>query len=72
MALIASSNDLSRTWLVSFARIKVGEDMVMKSCKSLEEAAPESSQTCGATLLMMARRAGYMASSLPFPDVIRV
>jgi hypothetical protein len=72
MAFIASSNDWSKVWLLSFASKKLGEDIDANSWSNFELGARPRFCTYAAMLLMMASRAGYMASSLPLLVVRRV
>jgi hypothetical protein len=65
MALMASSNDRRRLWLVSLASRNEGEDMELNNCMILAQVGPLSPSRYAAMLLMTARSAGYMAESFP-------
>lgn len=58
MAFMASSNECSSVWLLSFARRKLGDDIEAKSCSSFELDARPRFSVYAAMLLMIARRAG--------------
>ena len=69
---MASSNDRSRSWFVSLAKRKDGDDMELKRSMILRHVAELRPSRYAATLLMTARRAGYIAVSFPPLLVIRV
>jgi hypothetical protein len=58
--------------LFSFANKKLGDDIEANKCISFELGALPRFCTYAAMLLMMANRAGYMASSFPLLVVSRV
>ena len=72
MALMASSKDVSKAWLVSLARRNDGEDIDAKSCSSLRHDKALRCSRYAATLLIIASKAGYIASNLPLLLVMRV
>jgi hypothetical protein len=58
MAFIDSSSDVNKSWLLSFARRKEGEDMEEKSCISLEQVAIFMPSRDAAMLFITASSAG--------------
>ena len=72
MALIDSNKDVKRVWFVSFANRKLGDDIEANSCKRFEQVIELSFSRYAAILLMIASRAGYMASNFPLLPVMRV
>ena len=59
-------------WFESFARRKLGADIVVNRCISLELAWVLRSSRYAATLLIAASNAGYIASSLPWLVVMSI
>jgi len=72
IAFIDSSNELRRSWLLSLARRKDGEDMDENNCRSLELVVPLMSSKYADMLLITANKAGYMTESLPWLVVMRL
>lgn len=58
MAFIDSSNDLRRSWLLSFASRNEGEDIDVYSCMSFVQVVLLMFSRCAEMLLITARRAG--------------
>jgi hypothetical protein len=65
MLLIASSNLITKEWLHSLARRKLGEESSVKRSIIFELVARASPSWYGATLLMILNNAGYTASRRP-------
>jgi len=60
-----SNKECRRSWLLSLASKKPGEDMEEKSWRSFEETGALRFSKCAEILLMTASNAGYIAVSLP-------
>ena len=58
MAFMLSKSDCKRSWLLSFASRKPGEDMDEKSCRSFEDAEALRFSRYAEILLMTANKAG--------------
>lgn len=69
---MASSNDRRRSWFVSLAKRNDGDDMELKRSMIFRHVAELRPSRYAATLLITARRAGYIAVSFPPLLVMRV
>ena len=69
---MASNNERSRSWFVSLAKRNDGDDIELKSNMILEQVAGLRPSRYADTLLMTAKRAGYIAVSFPPLLVMRV
>ncbi len=72
MEFIDSSSARRRSWFVSLARRKDGDDMELNSCTSFELVTGLIASRNGVMLLITASRAGYIAVSLLWLVVIRL
>ena len=65
MAFMLSSNDRRRSWLLSLASRKPGDDIDEKRWRSFEETEALIFSRYAAMLLITASKAGYIACSFP-------